>query len=87
MILLANKCDHPNRTVTAEEGRALAQGYKIPFYETSAANATNVQAAYTDIATTVARRVLPDEPGVQRTSLTRLRRGGSGTGGKMASCC
>lgn len=73
------------QTVSEEEGRTLARGYNIPFYETSAANASNVQKAYLDIATTVAKRVLPDEP-TQRGSLIRLKRNGS-TGEGRRNCC
>lgn len=72
--------------MTEDEGKALAHSYKIPFYETSAMNAANVQKAYMEIATTVARRVLPDDTVTGRQSLIRLRRGGN-TSGKKTGCC
>jgi len=42
IILVGNKCDLPDRKVTEEEGRQLAQKYNIPFVETSAKTNTNV---------------------------------------------
>ena len=76
------------QAVTEDEGRALAKGYNIPFYETSAANASNVEKAYIDIATTVAKRVLPDEP-TNRNSLIRLKRLGTtnANDGRKRGCC
>ena len=42
-ILIGNKCDlNNNRKVTFDEGKSLADDYNIPFYETSAKDAINV---------------------------------------------
>ena len=41
-ILVGNKCDQPNRTVTEEEGKNMAKKYGMKFFETSAKNNQNV---------------------------------------------
>jgi Ras-related protein Rab-1A len=46
-LLVGNKCDLVNeRNVTQEQGKALAEGLKIPFVETSAKSSTNVEQAF-----------------------------------------
>ena len=46
-ILIGNKFDlAQKRVVTHDEGLALAKEFKIPFYETSAVNNTNVDQAF-----------------------------------------
>src|SRR3990167_1127539 len=46
-LLVGNKCDLVNeRTVTTEQGKALAQDLNIPFVETSAKDSTNVEDAF-----------------------------------------
>jgi Ras-related protein Rab-1A len=46
-LLVGNKCDLVNeRNVSVEEGKALAEGLKVPFVETSAKNSTNVEQAF-----------------------------------------
>jgi len=46
-LLVGNKCDLVNeRTITMEQGKALAEGLKIPFVETSAKSSTNVEQAF-----------------------------------------
>jgi len=46
-ILIGNKCDLPERDVTAEEGEELAKQYDVPFMETSAKDSTNVEEMFT----------------------------------------
>ena len=45
-VLVGNKCDLPNREVSEEEGRKLAENYGIPFIETSAKNNINIEQAF-----------------------------------------
>jgi small GTP-binding protein len=42
LILVANQIDNENRCITYEQGRELAQFYKIPYFETSAKNNSNI---------------------------------------------
>jgi GTPase SAR1 family protein len=41
MVLVGNKIDLP-RQVTTDEGRKLAEYYKLPFFETSAKESINI---------------------------------------------
>jgi hypothetical protein len=51
------------RVVTTGEGDALAKEYQIPFYETSAKQALNVDTAFLTIATQVKDRILSEGGG------------------------
>ena len=50
VILVGNKCDLPKRTVSLEEGLALAREWSIPFFETSALNGERVFEAFETIS-------------------------------------
>lgn len=58
------------RVVSTGEGEALAKEYQIPFYETSAKQATNVDNSFLTIATQIKDRILSE--------------GGNGVGGNGA---
>ena len=45
-ILVGNKCDIPERVVTEEEGKELANKYNMKFFETSAKTNMNVKEAF-----------------------------------------
>jgi GTPase SAR1 family protein len=55
VILVGNKCDL-ERLVTKEEAEDLAKQFQIPYYETSAKDATNVEAAFMALATAAFKR-------------------------------
>ena len=42
-ILVGTKCDKPNRAVTEDEGKKLAEEFGMHFFETSAKNNQNVE--------------------------------------------
>ena len=42
-ILVGTKCDKPNRTVTEDEDKKLAEEFGMNFFETSAKNNQNVE--------------------------------------------
>ena len=46
-VLVGNKCDKPDRKVSEEQGKALAQEYGMPFFETSAKSNQNVTETFT----------------------------------------
>ena len=50
MLLVGTKSDIPNRIVSLEEGKRLAESYGIPFYETSAKKDMNINDAFYSIA-------------------------------------
>ena len=41
-VLVGNKCDKPDRVVTEEDGKNLANEYKMNFFETSAKTNKNI---------------------------------------------
>eukprot|EP01125_Pyxidicula_operculata_P023269 TRINITY_DN998_c0_g1_i9.p1 TRINITY_DN998_c0_g1~~TRINITY_DN998_c0_g1_i9.p1 ORF type:complete len:172 (-),score=38.66 TRINITY_DN998_c0_g1_i9:201-716(-) len=51
IVLIGNKCDLPPdmREVSTEEGKALAAELGCPFFETSAKDRTNVEAAFEEV--------------------------------------
>jgi small GTP-binding protein len=55
VILVGNKCDL-ERVVSTEEGEDLAKQFQIPYFETSAKDATNVDKAFTSLATAALKR-------------------------------
>ena len=49
VILIANKIDTDERVVTKEDGEALAQKFKLKFFESSAKEKINVDEAFDEI--------------------------------------
>ena len=94
-ILVGNKCDLPNRTVTKEEGEALAAKYGIPFYEVSAKTKANVAEAFEHITKDVQERLDRSGAGTKRSagqagrSAARvdIKAGAGGSGGGKKGCC
>ena len=58
MMLVGNKTDlEDERTVTYEEGEALAQEHNMSFLESSAKTKENVQKIFTDLAAAIHTKV------------------------------
>eukprot|EP00941_MAST-03F_sp_MAST-3F-sp1_P003290 g3290.t1 len=49
-LLIGNKCDRTDRMVDFKEGKEFANNLNVPFFETSAKNAVNVEAAFLNMA-------------------------------------
>ena len=83
-LLVGNKSDRRDRVVTPEEGQALAAELGVPFIETSARSADNVEQAFTRMADdlTQLKAAEPDDAG----DSVKVG-GGSGKGGSGGKCC
>jgi len=57
MILLANKSDMPNRTVSEEDGRNLAKKLNVSYFETSALNGQGIQEAFMRLAKDILKKM------------------------------
>lgn len=76
------------RVVTTGEGEALAKEYQIPFYETSAKQALNVDTAFLTIATQVKDRILSEGGGgVAGNGGRQLTPGGKPDKPSSGGCC
>lgn len=91
-ILIGNKCDMPDRVISYEEGKKLADTYGISFFETSAKENLNVQDAFKCIAKEVKEK-LADKQGVPTPDIRNgpsqeagVKLGGSGKKQKKACC-
>lgn len=60
-VLVANKCDRPDRAVETEKGRALAEAHGLTFFETSAKNGQNVNEVFHSIARVIVSEKLPQQ--------------------------
>ena len=57
-ILVANKIDLPNRTVTSERGASLAEEHGLDFFETSAKTGSNIN----ELFQAIAQKIVKDKP-------------------------
>ena len=48
-VLVGNKCDKPDRVVTEEDGKNLANEYKMNFFETSAKTNKNINEVFNNL--------------------------------------
>jgi GTPase SAR1 family protein len=49
-VLIANKCDRPDKVIETEKGRQLAEEHGLSFFETSAKTGMNVKEVFYHIA-------------------------------------
>jgi len=85
-LLVGNKCDLTDkRVVSYEAGKALADELGIPFLETSAKSATNVEQAFMTMAAEIKNR-MASQPAANTTRPTTVQMRGQPVAQK-ASCC
>ena len=97
LLLVGNKCDllrdggaaSGQSFVTKEEGEALAREYDVGFFETSAKEDINVDAAFMKLAkSTMERLCKQDRPRNKGHQLDQHSNGrGRGGGGGGKNCC
>ena len=91
-LLVGNKCDlTTKRQVTPEEGKAFADTLSIPFLETSAKAATNVEQAFLTMATEIKKSMVsaPTPAAAVDNKKISIKAGGSSLGGEggKKGCC
>ena len=86
-LIIGNKCDkEQERKVTRAQGLELAKHYEVPFLETSAKNAFNVE----DVFLTVTKNIhekMQKLPQTQSTGKGKLKKGASIQEEAKTSCC
>jgi small GTP-binding protein len=80
-VLVGNKCDKPDRVVTEEEGKKLADDYSMSFFETSAKTNQNVNEVFTYLT----NEILKANAGKQEEGGKKLSKDNS-KGGKKGCC-
>ena len=58
-VLVANKCDRPDKVIETERGRMLAEQHGLAFFETSAKTGLNINEVFQSIAKVIIRDKLP----------------------------
>jgi Ras-related protein Rab-8A len=53
IVLMGNKSDKPGRTVTVEEGQAMAKEFAVEYFETSAKSGENVESTFFHLAKSI----------------------------------
>ena len=82
-LLIGNKCDRSDRVVTEQEGQGLARELGMPFLETSARTAENVEAAFIRMAEQLIkmRAAAKDEEDKAKISISKQKEQTKSSGG------
>ena len=81
-MLVGNKCDKPDRVVTEEEGKKLADDFNMSFFETSAKTNQNVNEVFNFLTT----EILKTNEGKSQTENQKLKKGGDNKKEKSGCC-
>ena len=81
-VLVGNKCDKPDRVVTEEEGKKLADDYSMSFFETSAKTNKNV----TEVFYHLTKEILKANEGNKELSGKKLTKTDNSKEGKRGCC-
>lgn len=86
-LLVGNKCDlEDKRVVEQSTAQAFAEEIGIPYIETSAKNATNVEEAFMTMAGEIKNR-MAKEPAMNKPANTIRPGEGKSIAGQKSSCC
>lgn len=69
-VLVANKCDRPDKVIESERGRALAEQHGLQFFETSAKTGLNVADVFHQIAKIIVNDKMPASSSESRDTNT-----------------
>ena len=81
-VLIGNKCDKPDRKVTEDEGRKLAEEFNMSFFETSAKTNQNVNEVFNFLTA----EILKTNAGKTQAQGEHLKKGGDSKDGKKGCC-
>ena len=81
-VLVGNKCDKPDRVVTEEEGKKLADDYTMSFFETSAKTNKNV----TEVFYHLTKEILKANEGNKELGGKKLTKTDNSKEGKRRCC-
>lgn len=82
-VLVGNKCDREDRKISPEEGKRLADEFRMQFFETSAKSNYNVNETFTFLTKEILSQQNPKKP--ERETITMERPGNDSKGKKK--CC
>ena len=86
-LLVGNKCDLTARKVVSyQTGKEFADSLGIPFLETSAKNATNVEEAFMTMASEIKKR-MASQPAMNANKSGTVKVGGSQPLQQKSGCC
>ena len=72
IFLVGNKCDKPDRIVTEEEGKKLAEEYNIEIYETSAKTGQNVNEIFYHLTKKIVKDEIDEIDGIDNNINEKL---------------
>jgi len=67
-VLVGNKCDMPDRKVSYDQGRQLADTFGVQFFEVSAKEAINVDETFFCLAKDIKEKVLNNDQAMYSNS-------------------
>lgn len=73
-VLIGNKCDRPDKKISAEQGRSLADELGIQFFETSAKTNINVMETFLHIARDIKERKIGSVTDSSRISVISTKK-------------
>lgn len=72
-MIIGNKCDmESKRVISKERGEAIAEKHNIRFFETSAKDSTNVEKAFTELATAILNKQMAGKEPIEPPDKMRI---------------